>query len=64
MDARLAMQLLEAGRVDFTLGWRRLADAAAGNEAPLRSLFTDSRALDEWLPRWRERCAGRTFRLP
>lgn len=49
---------LQAGRVDFTLGWRRLADAAAGDERPLRTLFTDARALDEWLPRWRERCAG------
>jgi uncharacterized protein YdiU (UPF0061 family) len=52
------LALLQAGRVDFTLGWRRLADAAAGNEAPLRALFTDTRALDEWLPRWRERCAS------
>src|ERR1700726_1694751 len=33
------LTLLHAGRVDFTLGWRRLADAAAGDEAPLRALF-------------------------
>ncbi len=44
--------------MDFTLGWRQLADAAAGDEAPLRALFADARALDEWLPRWRERCAS------
>ena len=56
--AEIWLALLQAGRVDFTLGWRRLADAAAGNEAPLRSLFADARALDEWLPRWRERCAS------
>lgn len=52
------MTLLHAERVDFTLGWRRLADAAAGDEAPLRALFDDARALDAWLARWRERCAS------
>lgn len=51
------LALLEAGRVDFTLAWRRLADAAAGDDSLLRNLFPDARALDEWLPRWRERCA-------
>lgn len=56
--AEIWLALLQAARVDFTLGWRRLADAAAGNEAPLRSLFADARALDEWLPRWRARCAS------
>jgi uncharacterized protein YdiU (UPF0061 family) len=56
--AEIWLALLQAGRVDFTLGWRRLADAAAGDEAPLRALFADTRALDEWLPKWRERCAG------
>jgi serine/tyrosine/threonine adenylyltransferase len=64
-DAELAgewLSLLRAGQVDFTLGWRRLADAAAGDEAPLRALFTDTEkgtdALDAWLPRWRARCAS------
>jgi uncharacterized protein YdiU (UPF0061 family) len=52
------LALLQAANVDFTLGWRRLADAAEGNEAPLRALFTDARALEEWLPRWRDRCAS------
>ena len=58
-DAALAddwLALLHAGRVDFTLGWRRLADAAAGDEDPLRALFADAHALDEWLVRWRARC--------
>jgi len=55
--AEIWFAVLQAARVDFTLGWRHLADAAAGNEAPLRALFADSRALDEWLPKWRERCA-------
>jgi len=59
-DAALAddwLALLHVGRVDFTLAWRRLADAAAGDEAPLRALFADVEALDAWLARWRERCA-------
>jgi uncharacterized protein YdiU (UPF0061 family) len=57
-DARLAedwLSLLQGGRVDYTLAWRRLADAAAGNEAPLRGLFADARAPDSWLARWRAR---------
>ncbi len=49
------LAMLQAQRVDFTLAWRRLADAAEGDEAPLRALFADSVALDAWLPRWRER---------
>lgn len=52
------LTLLHAQRVDFTLGWRRLADAAAGDEAPLRLLFSDAHAPDGWLARWRLRCAG------
>jgi uncharacterized protein YdiU (UPF0061 family) len=60
-DAALAadwLTLLHAGRVDFTLGWRRLADAAAGDEAPLRALFAEAGAPDAWLARWRARCAS------
>jgi len=59
-DAALAQQwldLLHAQAVDFTLGWRRLADAAAGDDAPLLALFTDAQAPQEWLARWRERFA-------
>jgi serine/tyrosine/threonine adenylyltransferase len=56
--AEVWLALLQAGRADFTLGWRRLADAAAGDEAPLRALFADGRVLDEWLGRWRARCAS------
>jgi len=50
------LALLHAERVDFTLGWRRLADAAAGDESPLRSLFTNPEAPSAWLSRWRVRC--------
>jgi len=63
-DARLAddwLALLHAGHVDFTLAWRHLADAAGGDDAPLRALFSSSGAAadapDAWLERWRERCA-------
>ena len=59
-DAALAddwLALLHAGRVDFTLAWRRLADAAEGNDTLLRSLFVEAGAPDAWLERWRERCA-------
>jgi serine/tyrosine/threonine adenylyltransferase len=52
------LSLLHAERVDFTLAWRRLADAAGGDEAPLRSLFGDPHAPDAWLARWRARCAS------
>jgi len=50
------LALLHAERVDFTLAWRRLADAAAGDDAPLRALFGDARAPAAWLARWRARC--------
>ena len=52
------LALLHAQHVDFTLGWRRLADAAAGDEAPLCALFADARAPDAWMARWRIRCAS------
>jgi uncharacterized protein YdiU (UPF0061 family) len=60
-DAALAddwLALLQRERVDFTLAWRRLADAAAGDEAPLRALFADPQAPQAWLARWRARCAA------
>ncbi|MBL8386105.1 MAG: YdiU family protein [Burkholderiales bacterium] len=60
-DAALAddwLALLQRERVDFTLAWRRLADAAAGDDAPLRALFTDAAAPAAWLARWRARCAA------
>jgi uncharacterized protein YdiU (UPF0061 family) len=51
------LALLQSQRVDFTLGWRRLADAAAGDEAALLSLFARPEELQPWLARWRERLA-------
>ncbi len=49
------LTLLQEHRVDFTLGWRRLANAADGNEGALRALFTDPQAPGAWLARWRSR---------
>ncbi|HYF16416.1 MAG TPA: YdiU family protein [Ramlibacter sp.] len=50
--------LLHAQQVDFTIAWRRLADAAAGNEARLLALFADAQAAQEWLARWKARSTG------
>jgi uncharacterized protein YdiU (UPF0061 family) len=50
------LHLLHDHRVDFTLAFRRLIDAASGDDVPLRSLFGDAAgAPDGWLARWRER---------
>ena len=49
--------LLHVQGVDFTLAWRRLADAAEGRDEPLEALFPGPASLREWLARWRERCA-------
>lgn len=65
-DAALAddwLAMLHAQRVDYTLAWRRLADAAEGNDVPLRALFGDVAPLHAWLARWRSRDpAGRDMR--
>jgi serine/tyrosine/threonine adenylyltransferase len=50
-DAALAEDLLTAMEgADWTLTFRRLAD-----ETTLRPLFDDVRAMEAWLPRWRDR---------
>ncbi len=57
-DRQLAagfLELLDQQSVDYTLAWRRLADAVTGDELPLRALFTDPQPLDAWLERWRLR---------
>ncbi len=51
------LDLLHTQRVDFTLAWRYLADAAEGDETRLRALFPGQPGLDRWLERWRSRCA-------
>jgi uncharacterized protein YdiU (UPF0061 family) len=50
------LALLQQGGVDFTLAWRRLSDAAAGDANPLRALFPDPSPLNAWLGRWQARC--------
>jgi uncharacterized protein YdiU (UPF0061 family) len=58
-DAALAegwLALLQQQGVDFTLAWRRLADAAAGDANPLRALFAEASAVNPWLQRWQARC--------
>ncbi len=52
------LKLMAANRADFTLTFRRLADAAEGDAASVRSLFADGAAFDAWLERWRDRLAG------
>src|SRR5262249_36914967 len=57
-DERLAadwLALLEAHVVDFTLAWRRLGDAAAGDGRALAALFSDPSAPAAWLERWHRR---------
>lgn len=59
-DGALAIDLLTAmaaNQADFTLTFRRLADAAADPAADgaVRALFADPSAFDAWAARWRER---------
>lgn len=51
LGARL-LGLMAETRADFTLTFRYLADAAEGNETPIRALFPEG-ALDQWLTDWR-----------
>ncbi|MGJ9416398.1 YdiU family protein [Massilia sp. CMS3.1] len=53
--------IMQAGHVDFTLLFRRLGDLqvdAQELDAPLRDLFLDRAAFDEWALRYRERLRG------
>jgi len=61
-DVALVGDLLErmsANRVDYTLLFRRLCDAAAGNDgdALVRTLFENPKAFDDWAMTWRTRLA-------
>lgn len=58
-DAAIAeawLSLLQAQGVDFTLAWRRLADATEGDASALKALFEHHAALDGWLSEWQARC--------
>jgi uncharacterized protein YdiU (UPF0061 family) len=59
-DAELVARFLaclQAGAADFTLAFRRLADAVrdGGSTGALRELFPASSGIDEWLGDWRRR---------
>jgi len=61
-DEALVQDLLDAmaqNQADFTLTFRRLADAALDREnvGEVRQLFADPTAFDEWTTRWRQRVA-------
>jgi len=51
------LALLQREQVDYTLAWRRLCDAAAGDANPLRALFAEPSAIKPWLDLWLARCA-------
>ncbi len=59
-DSELGRDLLQAmstNGADFTLTFRRLSEAASGEESAsgVRSLFADPSAYDEWASRWQRR---------
>jgi uncharacterized protein YdiU (UPF0061 family) len=59
-DLNLATEFLAAmdgDKVDHTLAFRYLADAALGKEEPLRALFGNPSAFDRWSKHWRARLA-------
>jgi len=60
-DAALAddwLALMHEHGVDFTLGWRSLSNAAVGDDSVVLAMFQGSSALEQWLARWRARCAS------
>jgi uncharacterized protein YdiU (UPF0061 family) len=52
------LDLLETYSVDYTLAWRRLADAADGKPESLEALFSSKEVLADWLTRWHQRIAA------
>ncbi len=49
------LTLMAKEAVDFTTAFRRLCDAADGEEASLRSVFLETEAMNTWLQRWQAR---------
>ena len=63
-DTELAedwLALLHAQRMDFTLAWRHLAEAATGDEAPLRALCSDPAAATACTAPTTRLCAAASF---
>jgi len=57
-DAELAqafLKLLADNGVDYTIAFRALCNAAAGDESVLRHLFDEPSALASWIGQWRTR---------
>ena len=58
------LKLLAKDKVDYTIFWRRLSHAEAGNTAePVRDLFLDREAFDAWLLSLREHSTHISCRL-
>jgi serine/tyrosine/threonine adenylyltransferase len=51
------LNAMEGKKVDYTLAFRFLADAALGRDEPIRALFADPSAYDLWSGHWRARLA-------
>jgi uncharacterized protein YdiU (UPF0061 family) len=51
---------MEGNKVDYTLAFRLLADAAIGLEEGIRALFADPAAYDLWSEQWRARLSRDT----
>src|SRR5690349_4245105 len=51
---------MEGNKVDYTLAFRSLADAAVGKETRIRALFADPSAYDAWSEQWRARVSRDT----
>ena len=57
------LALLGAHRIDLTLAWRSLGlvhstEGLAGDDTKIRSLFSEPAIADDWLSRYRQRCAS------
>ena len=51
------LKAMEGNKVDYTLAFRYLAEAALGQEEAIRALFADPSAYDLWSGHWRARLA-------
>ncbi|HEX7322007.1 MAG TPA: YdiU family protein [Mycobacterium sp.] len=50
-----AMTLLAESRVDYTSFFRHLSAAGRGDATPVRAMFADPTAFEEWLAQWQAR---------
>jgi uncharacterized protein YdiU (UPF0061 family) len=63
-DVDLAMDFLavmEGKTIDWTLAFRFLADAAAGQTERIRALFADAPDFDLWIGQWQSRLSRETM---